>query len=470
MGKFNKTVPTTATVNKAGGKAFSMGVEQELVHAVLTTFLENKFYEKGNDRVKRIKDLVQKADDVFVAKLAIVARYEFNLRSVVTLLLGELAKKHKGDDLVKRAIVAATNRVDDLTELAAYLGTPLPKQAKRGMRNALLKFNRYQLAKYKGEGKNVSLVDLFNLVHPKAQHANEEQAQAWKDLIAGDLKSFDTWETELSNAKSDEERKEKLEALVAENKIGYMALLRNINNFVKYKVSNINLVLEKLADRDEVKRSRQLPFRFYTAYQHADKVAVGAISQALEHSLDNVPVFEGNTLVAVDVSGSMKSCGAIEKAAMFASAIVRANPTADLILYDTGVKETKMIPGMPMLAIANDIIRLAMGGGTETSLVFKYAEKKGIKYDRIIILSDNESWVESRWYSNGNGVNTAYLGYKLVTDADPYVYAIDIAGYGTKDIQAPKVKHLCGWSDKVLDFMRWNENDDIVAYIKQKDI
>ena len=31
------------------------------------------------------------------------------------------------------------------------------------------------------------MIDLFNLVHPKAQHATDEQKEAWKDLMEGNL-------------------------------------------------------------------------------------------------------------------------------------------------------------------------------------------------------------------------------------------------------------------------------------------
>ena len=124
MGKFSKKSPaTTKTINKAGGFAYKHDAKTELVTAVLNTFLEDKFYETGSERLQRIQDLVTKVPAQFVASLAIVARHEFNLRSVVTVLLGELAKTHKGDSLVKETIIKATGRVDDLTELVAYVGT-----------------------------------------------------------------------------------------------------------------------------------------------------------------------------------------------------------------------------------------------------------------------------------------------------------------------------------------------------------
>jgi hypothetical protein len=463
--KFN-TKESTRTTNLAGGVAFSISPEIELLHAVLTTFLDDKYYESKEDRIARIKKLISLNKPEFVAKLACVARLEFNLRSVTHLLLGELAKTHKGDSLVKDAIVKCTVRPDDLTELAAYVGTPLPKQLKRGVRNGLLKFNRYQLAKYKGEGNKISLVDLFNLCHPKVKHASEEQKQAWADLIKGDLKSFDTWETEISNSTA-EDKSEKWAQLVQTGKMGYMALLRNLNNLIKNNVDEetIGCAIKKLTDPEEVKKSKQMPFRFVTAYDNVkgNRKLTDAISVAMDMAVSNTPKLPGKTLVAVDVSGSMRG-DPIRKAAIFGATLTQANPDTDLILYDTRVKEEVVGSRLPVIDLAKKIENDAMGGGTETSLVFKYAIEKKKVYDRIIIISDNESWAEG-WGYGTKSIQGWYGQYKKISD--PFVYAIDIQGYGTKDIAGGKVFHLCGWSDRLLDYIgKMEEGDALVDYIK----
>jgi hypothetical protein len=118
--KFNAKKPTTKTTNLAGGQAFRMSKASELVHAVLATFLEDKFYESGDARINRIAQLVQENDPMFVSNLATVARQEFHLRSVVIVLIAELAKTHRGDSLVCETIVRTAQRVDDLIELVSY--------------------------------------------------------------------------------------------------------------------------------------------------------------------------------------------------------------------------------------------------------------------------------------------------------------------------------------------------------------
>jgi hypothetical protein len=453
MSKFAQKI-SNKTTNFAGGVAYKMGAEQELVHAVLTTFLENKFYESGDDRMTRIVSLVKQNKPEFVAKLAVVARNEFNLRSVSHVLLGELAKNF-GGSLVSKTIERCAIRPDDIIEVCAYIGKPLPKQVKKGVRHSLYKFDEYQLAKYKNEGKSWSLVDLVNLCHPNPKHA--KAPEALKKLVEGNLKSFDTWEVEVSaNA-----TKETWEKLINENKLGYMAMLRNLNNIVKYKVG-IDKVVAKITNRDEIKKSKQLPFRFYTAYKNVqgNRKLSDAISEAMDTAVSNTPQFDGKTLIGIDCSGSM-SGDPIEKAAIFGATLLKANSGADVILYDDHIEEFSGSGRTPVVDLADRIINDANGGGTNTSLVFAYAIKKGV-YDRIIIISDNESWQDSYY---GGGTQAAYNAYRN-TGADPYVYAIDIQGYGTKDITSDKVFHLCGWSDRLLDFIGQAERgDDLIKYI-----
>lgn len=474
MSRFNTKIDNT-TVNLAGGKAIKMGAEQELLHAVLTTFLEDKFYESGEDRLERIKQLVSSVRPEFVAKLAYVARNEFNLRSVPVVLLGELSRVHRGDSLVRNAIEKTVARVDDLTELVAYLDCKLPKQVKRGVRRSLYKFSPYQLAKYRGEGKAVKLVDVFNLVHPDPKFASEEQKVAWEKLIKGELKTTgETWESVISASK---DKKSDWEKLIRENKLGYMALLRNLNNLIKVGVSEevVDIAVEKLVNRDQVKKSKQLPFRFVKAYENVvgNRKFTDAVSMAMDLAVDNTPELNGRTLIAIDCSGSM-SGEAIEKASIFGATLAKANPNSEVILYDTDIKEFVVSGRTPVIDIVKRIQGEAMGGGTNTSLVFEYASSKGKFYDRFIIISDNESWQDSyysMWGNGDSGTQKKYNEYKKFTKTDPFIYAVDIQGYGTKDISSPKVIHLTGWSERLLDFIGiYEKGGSMVDYINSVEV
>jgi hypothetical protein len=458
MARFNETKETTIATNLAGGKAYRHSPEMELIVSVLTTFLEDKYYESGDKRIQRIKELIKKVKPEFVAKLAVLARKEFHLRSITHLLISELSKNHRGDSLVSKAIVRIAERPDDLTEIVAYLGKPLPAQVKKGIAEALTKFDAYQLAKYRLENHKVKLVDLFNLTHPKP--VDEEQAEVWRDLMSGNLKNTETWEARLS---SGEDKAKAWRDLVLEEKIGYMALLRNLRNIDQQTDEETKKkACEIIANKERVLKSKQLPFRFYTAYKEVrNQDMLEAIAKALDYAVENVPHFEGKTLIAIDTSGSMMG-KPIEIASIFAGALIKSN-NADVILYSDVIKEFKYLRIEPVLTLANRI-QNEVGGGTQASLIFDYAINSKVLYNRIIILSDMESWIER------GGVQPYYLEY-LKKNPDVYVYCIDIEGYGTKDISHPRTFHIAGWSEKIFDFMKWIEKENqLIDFVNSVEI
>jgi hypothetical protein len=102
--------------------------------------------------------------------------------------------------LIANTLGKVIQRPDELTEfLSIYWKegkASLPNQVKKGLGNALRKFDEYQLAKYNRTQKEVKLCDVLNLCHPKPD--NSEQADLWGRLLQGTLETPDTWETKLS--------------------------------------------------------------------------------------------------------------------------------------------------------------------------------------------------------------------------------------------------------------------------------
>ncbi len=463
MPLFNKKNTPSEKKNLAGGKAFAIqDPKEELFFAALTTFFKDNFYESGDTRLERIKACIaqiledeKEAGAFWLCQLCLVLREQFHMRSVTHVIIGEVAKNTRGIDYVARTIPVIAKRPDDLSEIAAYVGSPMPKQVKRGIRRALQQYDRYQLAKYQMKGREYSLVDLFNLTHPNPELVENEVADAWADLIAGNLKSEDTWEDALSNAKDDAARRLALCDLIAENKIGYMALLRNLNNFQKYNVPErlINIALEKLTDPEEVSNSRLLPFRFWNAYKNVKgNVKMShAIGEAMDIAcVENGFGFEGNTLIAIDSSGSMHNgsdTSYFEKASILAAILLKQtnqNSSTDVILYSDRVVLPVLSSKVPLTNIVSDITNQQIAGGAHTSLVFSHLKANWRDYERVIILSDNQSW--------GDSVQKEYTEMRS-TGMNPDVYAIDIAGYGTFDVKGDKVTTISGWSDRIIEFI-----------------
>ena len=123
----------------------------------------------------------------------------------------------------------------------------------------MTKFDAYQLAKYDRDGA-VRLRDVLFLVHAKPKDA--EQEEVWKQLVDGELAAPDTWEVALS-AGSD--KRETFERLIAEKKLGGLALLRNLRLMQTAEVSR-----DVIAGAIEAMRvDRILPYRFIAAARYA---------------------------------------------------------------------------------------------------------------------------------------------------------------------------------------------------------
>lgn len=277
-------------LNKESASAYRLTPEWELYTSVVTTSLNNSFYEQEEERIERVRTLIGKCNPLFVAQLAAYARETMNLRSIPLVMAVELARIHQGDNLVKRVTARTVRRADEITELLACYqqanrrtGTKklnrLSKQLQAGLQDAFNTFDAYQFAKY-NRSAEVCLKDALFLVHPKAK--DERQQEIFNGIVNDNLPVPYTWETELSalgqcTFATEEERRKafraKWEELIDSGKLGYMALLRNLRNILEAEVSadHILTVGKRLSSEKAVENSRQLPFRFLAAYRELSK-------------------------------------------------------------------------------------------------------------------------------------------------------------------------------------------------------
>ena len=463
MSKFN--APTTIrTVNKSGHVAYAMNDKAKLVTQVLTSFFnETKFYGDNTEEMKQTIQRVIKSDPQFVANLAVFARREFNMRSVSHVLTAYLAHEVEGKPYTRNTVKAVSLRGDDVTEImACYLsmfGKPIPNALKKGINDVLQKFDAYTLAKYKGDGKTVKMRDLLCLCRPTP--TNKEQSEMWKRLLEGTLETPYTWETELS-AKGN--NAETWEALIDSGKVGYMALLRNLRNIITANPSNVNKVLDLIENPEAVKKSKQLPFRYLSAYKEIQNIAGSRVYDALENAVDaaveNMPRLEGTTVIAVDVSGSMGGAiGEKSKVRCYEIAVLlglMANRICNNSYFYTFNSEINKVAVSHRTAILASAIIAGCGGGTNMSLPFEKMIADNVSADRVIIISDNEC-NRGSLYTRRSPVQALADKYRRTTGRDIWVHAIDLLGYGTQQFHGAKTNVIAGWSEKVLDFINLAE-------------
>lgn len=478
MSKFSqtktKTISKRKTINKAGGEAFKESTKLELVSTLLTSFITDKFYESSNDTITRIQNLCTTVKDkLFVAKSAIYARTKFGMRSVSHVVAGEIANIVKGETWTKNFFDKVVYRPDDMSEILAYYmnsyGKPIPNSLKKGLAIAFDKFDTYSLAKYRGEGHEISLVDVVNLVHPRPSEKNEK---ALRDLVNGELRSKDTWEKELSavGQKTDnEEEKEELKAevwakLIKEKKIGYFALLRNLRNIIEQAPEMIDEACNLLIEKKAIEKSLVLPFRFQTAIKELSIIGtkdsrkvISALNKALDISLSNVPKFEGDTLVILDVSGSMQG-KPLDIGSLFGAIIAKSN-SADIICFATNAKMINVNLDDTTNSIAEKIASMTntLGGGTDFHSFWHLIKKN---YDRIVILSDMQGW------AGFNVPSSEFKQYKKFYNNNVKLFSFNLNDYGTLQFPEENVYCLAGWSEKTLDAMKLLEKDK-TALIKE---
>lgn len=466
MAKFNSS-QSIKTTNKSGHAAYGMPAKQKLVTQVLTSFFnEQKFYGDNSDDMRKTIKAVIETDPQFVANLAVFARREFNMRSVSHVLVAHLAHEVAGKPFVRKTVKAVSLRGDDITEImACYLsefGKPVPNGLKKGISDVMREFDEYTLAKYKGEGKSVKMRDLLCLCRPTPK--TTAQSEVWKRLLNGELQTPYTWETQLS---ANGNNAETWEALIDSGKVGYMALLRNLRNILKASPSNVDKALDTIQNPAAVKRSKQLPFRFLSAYKEVADIGgsrvLDALENAVEAACENVPRLTGTTVIAVDTSGSMgdkvsaKSDVYCFQIAMLLGLI--ANKICENSIFYVFNTDIEKYPLSHRNGILHTALNARCGGGTDMYLPFQKMIAANVKADRLIILSDNECNSGGGFYCR-KPVQALADEYRRKTNNDLWVHAIDLQGYGTQQFHGKKTNIIAGWSEKVFAFIKLAEQGE----------
>lgn len=485
-----RNIELTKVENLAGGQAYELSAEFELVALVLTSFVSDSYYRSAEEQLKRLRELVHKIPDKkFIAQVGIYARNESGMRSITHALMGELVDIVKNEPWLKYAIAQAIRRPDDILEIVAYYllkykncgyKKGLPAALRKGIELALTKFDAYQLAKYRGSSSQVKMVDVLNLVHPHPrkkllENNNPEETtekHVYSQLINNTLKCTETWESQLSQAGQEvdevnlkDARAEVWSQLIREKKLGYFALLRNLRNIITHAPESVDAALEQLTNVHAIKQSLVLPFRFLTAYKEIQKLpgeeaqkTLWALNVAIELSLSNVPVFNGSTLIALDISGSMIGRPQ-EIGSLFTACIAKNNPKADVLVFKDDAEFVTLNKGDSVLTLAT-LLSNNTAGGTNFRAIFNHDRA----YDRIIILSDMQAWV-------GHYTPEAeFKAYCARTGKQPFIHSFDLAGYGTAQFPAAKIFCYAGFSEKILDVMHVVETEPQALINKIKKI
>lgn len=474
--------------NALGGLGHERDFRSELALLATTNMVgKDTFHENAFTRDTRFAELVVKlavADADEAAAFFSWLRNSMNMRSASIVGAVEAARAMIAAKLggARKLIAAVLQRADEPGELIAYwtgrYGTTIPKPIKRGIADAVQRlYTEHGFLKYDTSSHEYNFGRVLNLTHPTAraawqgtlykyaiaQHRKKAyvftaeqlpmvfaQIALRQQVASGDasvlldtaaLKAAGmTWQDALSLAGKKVDKAKLWEALWPT--MGYMALLRNLRNMDEAGVSDevAEQIAARLADPEQVARSKQFPFRFYQAYKAVTSLRWGhPLEKAVNHSLANVPALGGRTLIMVDQSPSMwpRQWGSspqqhegIENhdlAALFGSAVAlrAANPT--LVGYGRNSYEVPVPKGGSLLRLATDGFHIENYTDTLGATARHF---KG--HDRVVIVTDEQT--QSHQYSS----------IDQIVPREVPVYVWNIGGYRVGSTATGNNRHTFG--------------------------
>ena len=295
---------------------------------------------------------------------------------------------------------------------------------------------------------------------------------------------------------------------------GWQMTRMNLNTFARHGVFNDKEVVQIVADRlrnpELIAKSRAFPYQLMSAYlattgglrsnffgsnygkpkieqAKVPHEITEALQDAMELAVDNVPVFDGPVYVAVDTSGSMghavtgirkgstSSVRCVDAAALFAAAILRKNPRAEIIPFDTTVHTNHNLNGRDTIMTNAKTLAAFGGGGTNCACALKYLNSRRAMGCAVIYISDYESWIDGSYHYYGSREGTSMLAeWKKFhsRNKDSKLVCMDLTPRDNSQVtERPNILQVGGFSDSVFQvidsFIRvGNEKNHWVAEIE----
>ncbi len=511
-----KLLPRATARNAAGGDAYALTPKHALAQLAATGCFGDSAYVSAESQLEALRMLIDQVDDnVYLAKLAVYARERAYMKDMPAALLVALSKRDTRlmhqvfERIVDNGRVLRT--VFQLIRSGQFGRNSLSSSLQRAFQRWL---NEASVAKLLSAsiGNDPSLRDILRMARPTPKdnarralfgwltgkevarwapateshlpaqvqaliaYRQSETAEA-QLLILGDLSV--RWDLLADAAKSP------LVWKAITRQMGPQALRMNLNTLLRHEVLNdsqmVDYVASRIADADEIRRSRQFPYQFLAGYLNAaDEIPHSiktALHKAAEIACGNVPQLPGPVIIGLDVSGSMSTpvtggrvrgatskMRCIDVAALFAAAILRRNPDSVVIPFDTQAYQVSLDAGDSILSLSKRLAKYG-GGGTDCSIPLREANTKlrQRKFAGCVLVSDNESWVtRDRAFAPGalgaTGVMAEWQTFvanqrRLGIPASKLV-CIDLHHEGTT--QAPErddILNVGGFSDAVFQLV-----------------
>lgn len=490
-----KNIPNTNTINEAGGSAYAFTPKHKLAQLAATGYINQTFYASAETQLVDILKLTQNLEAEFIAKTAIYAREDGYMKDMPALLAAVLAQKDVA--VLNQCFGRIINNGKMLRNFVQIMRSgitgrkSLGNRPKKLVQNWLLNATEKQLLNA-SIGNSPTLADVVKMVHPKPQ---EEWRAAWFAWLIGRdydkaqlppiTQAFENFKQALRDGVKGIDLPElpdvpfqMLTALdlnaeqwaAIARKGSWQMVRQNLNTFARHGVFNrvemAAVIAAKLADAQSIDKANVMPYQLMAAYTNTSATNVpmevrNALQDAMEIAVQNVPEIVGNVVVCPDVSGSMHSpvtgyrrgattsVRCIDVAALVGAAVLRKNPNAKVMPFAEKVRKIELNPRDSIMTNAEKLARTP-GGGTNVSAPLHELNTTKAQVDLVILVSDNESWINSNRY----GATATMQEWAKLKARCPNakLVCIDIQPYGSTQAQeGSDVMNIGGFSDAVFD-------------------
>src|SRR5262245_46045538 len=506
-----KLLPKTDALNEHLAPAYALSPKAQLAQYAVTGCLNGAFYADAGEQLDKALDLCKRLDTEFIARTAIYARERGFMKDMPALLCAILAVRD-----VKTLARIFPRVIDNGKMLRNFVqmirsgaaGRKSLGTAPKRLINEWFNARSDEAIFRESVGQSPSLADIVKMIHPKPATASraalygyfigrEFDASALPP-IARDYERFKAGETPEVPAVPFQMLTSlplgaKDWANIARSASWQMTRM-NLNTFARhgvFKESGLaELIAGRLRDERAIRKARVFPYQLLAAYlninsqgaQGGDEIphtVREALQDAMETAIGNIPNVEGKVYVFPDISGSMHSPvtgyrnGATSKvrcvdvAALVAAAVLRRNPGAEVIPFESKALEISLNPRDSVMTNAEKLASLPCGG-TNCSAPLALLNRRKAQGDLVIYVSDNESWIDAPNYGRfGGGATETMKQWAEFKRRNPRarMVCIDIQPYGT--VQAKErqdILNVGGFSDQVFeliaDFAAGRLNDD----------
>jgi len=503
-----KLLPAADTLNREMAPAYAYGPEHKLAQLAATGTIADNFYGAADTQLADILDAARSVDSYFVAQAAIYARSSGAMKDMPALLAAYLTVADPALAIpVFGRVIDNGRMLRNFVQImrSGQVGrTSLGSRPKRLVQLWLEQASMPQLMAA-ATGKDPSLADIVRMVHPKPADAARKAFYGWLigrpyDVAAlpAEIAAFEAWKADralpLPPVPFEWLTAFQLTAedwAVLATRIGWQALRMNLNTLARNGAFGVPGVTEavaaRLADRGALAKVRPMPYQLMVALDQAgDGVPLkvqAALEDALEQSLARVPQVPGRVVVCPDVSGSMNSPATgyrkgasskvrcIDVAALVAAAALRANRDARVLAFEQSVVKLDLDPRARVAVNAAKLAAVG-GGGTNVSAPLAMLNAERAKVDLVVIVSDNESWVDA----TRRGATATMREWDRLKARNPgaKLVCIDIQPYGTTQAKGrADILNVGGFSDAVFDTIARfvsGETRDWVSIVKQVEV